>query len=84
MNIIQVFTCPFHEECHEERFVEYLNNEPYEIIIPIKCKAPFLMWRKTGETICRINIESDKKDNWIESIKDIGRRKEVKNDHKVK
>lgn len=77
--MITVFECPFREDCHEERVVSWIENEPMELIFPIKCRAPFLINRKTGQYICKIILEDDKKDNWIEAIDEIGRAKK-KND----
>ena len=73
--MITVFECPFREDCHEERVVSWIENEPMELIFPIKCRAPFLINRKNGQYICRIIIEDDKKANWIEAIDEIGRAK---------
>lgn len=71
--MITVFECPFREDCHEEKVVSWIENEPIELIFPIKCRAPFLINRKTGQYICRIVIEDGKKENWIEAIEEIGR-----------
>lgn len=73
--MITVFECPFREECHEERVISWIENEPMELIFPIKCRAPFLINRKNGQYICKIIIEDDKKENWIEAIDEIGRAK---------
>lgn len=71
--MIKVFECPFWADCHEETVVSWIENEPIEIVFPIKCRAPFLINRKTGQIICRIVIEEGKEENWIEAIDGIGR-----------
>lgn len=70
-----IFECPFHESCYRDKEVVWQNNVPYEIVIPVKCKAPFLMNRKTGATICRITIDENQIENWREAVNDIGRKR---------
>ena len=70
--MITVFECPFRADCHE-KIVSWVENEPLEIIIPIKCRAPFIVNRNTGQTICMIALEEGKEENWIEAIDEIGR-----------
>lgn len=40
----------------------YYDKEKY-----CKCRAPFLINKKTGGTICTLQIEKDKTNNWEEA-----------------
>ena len=73
-DFIPVFVCPFIQECQELRnpIVNWRSENELEVV-NVQCKAPFLINRKTGNRICRLEMQSDLVENWPEAIKDIGR-----------
>ena len=66
-----LFKCPYIEECTQ--IIGYWDNKPVEALYTNKCKAPLLVNRKTGQTICA--IRTDNVEGWAEAIENIGRRR---------
>ena len=56
--MIQIFKCPYWDECFKEIKGEYMNNEPViRFEFPTGCKHPFLYHGKT--ILCGLSMDDD-------------------------
>jgi len=58
-NEIEIFTCPFITECNKYQYDTdcfYSDDELKLFIIP-ECKMPFLVFKQTGDPICRLTFD---------------------------
>lgn len=60
-NKFDIFKCPFFGECNEaeERAQYYYDNEVNKIFQVSECKMPFLVFKMSGEPICRLIFDPD-------------------------
>ena len=57
-----IFRCPFFEDCTASEADYFFNDSPTATFFASECKMPFLVFKTTGDPICRLTFDPDAPD----------------------